>query len=50
MLVTPLQMALVAAGVANNGTMMEPHLVKQVTSPSGGTVVKDAAAGLAARR
>ena len=37
---TPLQMALVAAGVANNGTIMAPHLVSRVTSPSGGTVVK----------
>ena len=40
LLVTPLQMALVAAAVANNGTIMEPHLVSRVTSPSGGTVVK----------
>jgi peptidoglycan glycosyltransferase len=40
LLVTPLQMALVAGAVANNGTIMEPHLVKKVTSPSGGTVVK----------
>jgi peptidoglycan glycosyltransferase len=40
LLVTPLQMALVAAGVANNGTIMEPHLVWKVTSPGGGTVVK----------
>jgi len=40
LLVTPLQMALVAAGVANGGTVMEPHLVKKVTSPGGGTVVK----------
>jgi peptidoglycan glycosyltransferase len=40
LLVTPLQMALVAAGVANNGTVMVPHLVNRVTSPSGGTVVK----------
>jgi peptidoglycan glycosyltransferase len=39
LLVTPLQMALVASAVANNGTIMEPHLVKKVTSPSGGTVV-----------
>ena len=31
MLVTPLQMALVAAGVANNGTIMQPHLIKKVT-------------------
>jgi penicillin-binding protein A len=39
MLVTPLQMALVAAGVANGGTIMEPHLVRKVTAPGGGTVV-----------
>jgi penicillin-binding protein A len=40
LLVTPLQMALVAAGVANGGDVMAPHLVKKVTSPSGSTVVK----------
>jgi peptidoglycan glycosyltransferase len=40
LLATPLQMALVAAGVANNGDVMVPHLVNRVTSPSGGTVVK----------
>lgn len=39
LLVTPLQMALVAAGVANGGKVMEPHLVKKVTGPRGGTVV-----------
>jgi peptidoglycan glycosyltransferase len=40
LLATPLQMALVAAAVANKGVIMEPHLVKAVRSPSGGTVVK----------
>jgi peptidoglycan glycosyltransferase len=40
MLTTPLQMALVAAGVANNGTIMTPHLVNRVTNASGGTVAK----------
>jgi penicillin-binding protein A len=40
LLTTPLQMALVAAAVANKGTIMEPHLVKAVRSPNGGTVVK----------
>jgi len=40
LLATPLQMALVAAGVANGGVIMTPHLVKKVTSPGGGTVVK----------
>ena len=39
LLVTPLQMALVAAGVANGGTIMEPHLVKKVTAPGGGKTV-----------
>jgi peptidoglycan glycosyltransferase len=39
LLVTPLQMALIAAGVANGGKIMEPHLVKKVTAPGGGTVV-----------
>jgi peptidoglycan glycosyltransferase len=40
MLVTPLQMALVAAGIANAGDVMVPHLVDRVTNASGGTVVK----------
>jgi peptidoglycan glycosyltransferase len=40
LLVTPLQMALIAAGVANGGKIMEPHLVNKVTGPGGGTVVK----------
>ncbi len=40
MLVTPLQMALVAAGVANGGKIMTPHLVKEITAPDGGVVTK----------
>ena len=41
MLTTPLQMALVAAAVANNGVEMEPHLLKKVTAPgSGNTLVR----------
>jgi penicillin-binding protein A len=40
LLTTPLQMALVAAAVANGGKIMKPHLVKKVTAPNGGTVVK----------
>ena len=36
--VTPLHMALVAAAVANNGTMMQPHLVGRVVSPDGRVV------------
>lgn len=40
LLVTPLQMALVAAAVANHGTVMVPHLVKEVRSPTGALVTK----------
>ncbi len=40
LLVTPLQMALVAGAVANGGKMMEPHVLKEVTSPTGSTIVK----------
>jgi penicillin-binding protein A len=40
LLVTPLQMAMVAGAVANGGKVMEPHLIKKVTNPSGKTVVK----------
>jgi peptidoglycan glycosyltransferase len=40
MLTTPLQMALVAAGVANGGVVMTPHLVKEVLTPSGSVVTK----------
>jgi peptidoglycan glycosyltransferase len=38
MLVTPLQMAMVAGAVANGGVLMRPHLVDRITSPSGSTV------------
>ena len=41
-LATPLQMALVAAGVANDGQVMKPYLVQQVTAP-GGAVLRLAA-------
>lgn len=30
---TPLQMAMVAAGIANNGTVMEPYLVQEILGP-----------------
>jgi len=40
MLVTPLQMAMVAATVANDGVLMRPQLVKRITSPSGSTISK----------
>jgi penicillin-binding protein A len=38
MLATPLQMALVAAGVANGGLIMSPRLVKEVRTPGGSLV------------
>ena len=40
MLVTPLQMAMVAAGVANNGVVMRPYLVQRVTAPDGSVVTR----------
>jgi peptidoglycan glycosyltransferase len=36
--VTPLQMAEVAAAVANHGTLMVPHLTDRVVDPEGATV------------
>jgi cell division protein FtsW (lipid II flippase)/cell division protein FtsI/penicillin-binding protein 2 len=36
---TPLEMALVAAGIANGGVVMEPRLLGPVTGPSGETIV-----------
>jgi penicillin-binding protein A len=38
LLVTPLQMALVAAAVANGGVIMQPSLVDQIVSPDGDVV------------
>jgi peptidoglycan glycosyltransferase len=38
MLTTPLQMALVAAAVANGGKMMQPTLIQQVKSPGGSVI------------
>ena len=35
---TPLQMALVAATVANNGDVPRPHLLREIIDPSGGLV------------
>ncbi len=35
---TPLQMALVAAGVANNGVIMEPHVVSEIRDGEGDLV------------
>ena len=38
LLVTPMQMAMVAAAVANNGKLMEPRLTSKVVDPDGRTV------------
>lgn len=35
LLVTPMQMALVAAGIANGGTIMRPYLVASISEPDG---------------
>jgi peptidoglycan glycosyltransferase len=35
---SPLQMALIAAGIANGGVIMEPHVVKEITNANGKTV------------
>ena len=36
--VTPLQMAMIAATIANHGVEMKPHLIEQIVSPGGHTV------------
>jgi peptidoglycan glycosyltransferase len=36
--VTPLQMAMVAAGIANGGVVMQPYVVEKITAPNGSTV------------
>jgi peptidoglycan glycosyltransferase len=38
--VTPLQMAMVAAGVANGGVVMEPYVVQRIRAPDGKTIRK----------
>jgi penicillin-binding protein A len=38
MLATPLQMAMVAGGVANHGVVMRPYVVGRVSAPGGGVV------------
>lgn len=35
---TPLQMAMIAAGIANDGTVMKPYLVNKITDAKGDTV------------
>jgi peptidoglycan glycosyltransferase len=40
LLVTPVQMAMVAATVANSGVLMQPHLVDEVRAPNGKLVTR----------
>jgi peptidoglycan glycosyltransferase len=40
LLVTPLQMAMVAATIANRGVLMRPYVVNRIVSPSGSIVVR----------
>ncbi len=40
MVATPLQMALVAATIANGGVQPKPYLVQKIVAPDGSTVVK----------
>ena len=42
MLVTPLQMALVASTIANHGNEPRPYLLQKVTAPGGGVVTRTA--------
>ena len=43
--VTPLQEAMLAAAIANGGTLMKPYLVQQVTASDLSTVQTSAAVG-----
>jgi peptidoglycan glycosyltransferase len=38
--VTPLQMAMVTAGIANGGVVMRPYTVEKITAPDGSTVFR----------
>ena len=38
LLATPLQLAQMVSAVANGGTLVQPHLLKRVTSPEGDTI------------
>jgi penicillin-binding protein A len=40
LLATPLQMAMVAGGVANKGVVMKPYVVGRVTGPNGGVIAR----------
>jgi penicillin-binding protein A len=38
--ITPLQMAMVSATIANNGTLMKPYVVDRIVAPDGSTVAQ----------
>ncbi len=40
LLVTPLQMAMVAATVANDGVLMQPYVVDRIVAPDGSVIVR----------
>ena len=40
LLVTPLQMAMVASGIANNGVVMKPQVIDRILSPKGSILVR----------
>jgi peptidoglycan glycosyltransferase len=40
LLVTPFQMAMVAAAIANHGAVMRPHVVQKIVSPGGGVLLR----------
>jgi peptidoglycan glycosyltransferase len=40
LLVTPLQMAMVAGAIGNRGLLMEPQVVRSITAPGGKTLVR----------
>ena len=40
LLVTPLQMAMVAAAIGNDGVLMQPYVVSRIVAPGGSTIQK----------
>ncbi|NNJ10086.1 penicillin-binding protein 2 [Chloroflexales bacterium ZM16-3] len=43
LLVTPLEMAMMTAAIANDGVMMRPYLVQKITRPDGSLIVEQSA-------
>ena len=40
-LVTPLEMCMIASTIANDGVMMQPHIVKKIDSSDGKNVIRN---------